>query len=130
MLFRSDGMIEWRLEPGRLVARREGREAFYPTEATAAEFRADTAFLRESGELIRLDGETLVAAPPEAWAETVTGRKVVWSEGRLTVTQAGGTETVVDCPGEPGEITAAAADWARLTVGRQAYLLRLTAGRV
>lgn len=130
LAYSNDGDIEWRLEPGRLVAQRDAREAFYPTEATAAEFRGDTALLRETGELLRLEGETLVAASAAAQPSTVAGRVVTWSEGRLTVRQADGAETVVDCPGEPSEITAAAANWARLTVGRQTYLLRLDAGRV
>ncbi|MBI2685955.1 MAG: hypothetical protein HYX27_06545 [Acidobacteria bacterium] len=120
LAYSNDGEIEWRLEPGRLTATRASRTYAFPTAATRANFRGSTAYL--PNETIRLDDE------PES--QLLAGRAITWSEGKLRITQPGGSQEELTLPYEPERMSAAAANWAYLIVNGRAHLLRLTPGRV
>lgn len=128
LAYSNDGDIEWRLEPGRLSATRGGRTAVFATTASRAIFRGDAAVLPESGEILRLDGESFVRTSEEP-AKLVAGRSIRWEDGMLRITQPNGAVEELPCPVEPDELTAAASDWVHVTVDGRAHLLRLTAGR-
>jgi hypothetical protein len=95
LAYSNDGEIEWRLEPGRLIAIRDGAMATVPTTATRAIFRGDRAVLPESNETWRLAGDTFGYSSQE-----------------------------------PDRMTAAAANWAHVSIAGRAHLLRLTPGKV
>lgn len=129
LAYSNDGDIEWRLEPGRLSATRDGRSAVFATAAVRAVFRGEFAVLPESNEILRLDGDLLVSSS-EAPAARLAGRIVAWREGRLHITQPDGSEEEAECLQEPSQMTAAAAGWAHLLIADRPHLLRLTPGRV
>ncbi len=130
LAYANDGEYEWRLAAGELVVTHEGQTARRATEATRAEFRGAFAVLGEERETLRLEGGELVAAEAAPAALSLAGRTVVWADGQLRITQADGSEETAECPVEPEAMTAAAADWVRLTVGGRPHLLRVTPGRV
>jgi len=128
LAYSNDGQIEWRLEPGRLSATRGGVTATFPTTATLANFRGEFAVLPESNETLRLAGDEINYSSEEPQAQ-LAGRLIVWRDGKLQILQPDGSEEEVECPREPAHMTAAAADWAHLTVHGRPHLLRLTSGR-
>lgn len=123
LAYSFDGEIEWRLEPGRLVARRGGIEAILATQSETAVFRGATARLAD-GRIVALDEDRLVDV--EVLSHRIAGRAIAWSGGELIVTQPDGTEERIPCATEPAGLTAAGPDWAHF----EGRLLRLTAGRV
>ncbi|HEU0123702.1 MAG TPA: hypothetical protein VFQ91_24440 [Bryobacteraceae bacterium] len=129
LAYSNDGVIEWRLEPGRLTATQAGQTAVFSTTATRAVFRGDSAVLPESNESLRLVGDSLLNSSDEPTTQ-LAGRLIEWRDGKLHIFQADGSEEIIACLHEPEAMTAAAAHWAHLTIGGQAHLLRLTAGRV
>jgi hypothetical protein len=129
LAYSNDGEIEWRLEPGRLIAIRDGAMATVPTTATRAIFRGDRAVLPESNETWRLAGDTFVYSSDEPLAQ-LAGRVITWRDGKLRIFQRDGAEEDVDCPQEPDRMTAAAANWAHVSIAGRAHLLRLTPGKV
>jgi|GEM_PF-1617545 len=128
LAYSNDGDIEWRLEPGRLSATRDGRTAFIATTATHAQFRGDIAMLPESGETLRLNGDSLILS--EGSSLRLAGRVIEWLDGRLRIFQSDGAFEEVACLQEPERMTAAAANWAHVVIGGHPHLLRLTKGRV
>lgn len=128
LAYSNDGSIEWRLEAGRLTVSAEGKTAAFPTQSLHAEFRGRTAFLPDSREIVRFNGDTL--EPHSAAQSTISGRGIEWSNGRLRVRQGDGSSEEVGCPIEPQEITAAAADWASVLIAGHPYLLDIRPGRV
>ena len=130
LAYANDGEYEWRLAAGEVTVTHEGQTARRATEATRAEFRGAYAVLGEERETLRLEGGELVAAEEAPAALSLAGRTILWAEGQLRVTQADGSEEPVDCPLEPEGMTAAGAEWARLTLAGRPYLLRVTPGRV
>lgn len=120
LAYSFDGVIEWRLETGRVSA----NGAVLATTETEAVFRGATATFPRTGEVWRYDGETIVRA--DAPSQTIAGRQIDWRDGKLFVTQSDGAIEVLDCPDEPASITAAGAGWAHW----RGHLLRLTPGRV
>lgn len=129
LAYSNDGEIEWRLEPGRLIAIRDGAMATVTTTATRAIFRGDRAVLPESNEAWRLVGDTFVSSSDEPLAP-LAGRVVTWRDGKLRVFQRDGAVEEVECLQEPDSMTAAAANWAHVVIAGRAHLLRLTPGRV
>ena len=129
LAYSNDGEIEWRLEPGRLMAIRDGAMAAVTTTAIRAIFRGDGAVLPESNETWRLVGDTLVLSSDEPFAQ-LAGRVVTWRDGKLRVFQRDGSVEEAECLQEPDSMTAAAANWAHVVIAGRAHLLRLTAGRV
>ncbi|MBL8240339.1 MAG: hypothetical protein JNM66_23160 [Bryobacterales bacterium] len=129
LAYANDGDIEWRLEPGRLSATRDGRTAVYATVATSATFHGEFAVLPESKETLRLVGESLVDSSDETPSQ-LAGRAARWQAGKLRIFQRDGSEDEIDCPQEPDAMSAASADWAFVSINRRPYLLRLTHGRV
>lgn len=120
LAYSFDGLLEWRLEPGRLSV----NGAVMAVSETEAVFRGDTATFPRTGEVWRYDGETFVRA--DAAPSTIAGRQIEWRDGKLFVTQSDGAVESVDCAEEPGSITAAGANWAHW----RGHLLRLSKGRV
>jgi len=129
LAYSNDGQIEWRLEPGRLSATRDGRTAVYATAATSAIFRGAVAVLPASNETLRLAGDLLVFSSEELQSQ-LAGRVIIWRDGKLRIFQLDGALEEIDCLQEPESMTAAAANWARLVINRRPHLLRLTPGRV
>ncbi|MCC6537816.1 MAG: hypothetical protein IT162_09720 [Bryobacterales bacterium] len=129
LAYSNDGDIEWRLEAGRLSATRAGMTAVFATTATHANFRGEFAALPESKETLRLVGDSIVDSSDEPHSQ-LAGRLVRWQDGKLRIFQPDGTGEEIECPKEPDTMTAAAADWAHLTIGDRPYLLRMTRGRV
>ena len=129
LAYSNDGVIEWRLEPGRLIAIRDGAMATVTTTATRAIFRGDRAVLPESNETWRLAGDTFVYSSDEPLAQ-LAGRVITWRDGKLRIFQKDGAEEEVECLQEPESMTAAAANWAHVVIAGRAHLLRLTPGRV
>ena len=128
LAYSNDGDIEWRLEPGRLSATRNGRATVFPTAATRASFRGDVATLPESNESLRLTGDSLESAKPQT--PKFAGRWIEWRDGKLQILQSDGAFEEIACPQEPESMTAAAANWAHLVINSRPHLLRLTPGRV
>ena len=129
LAYSNDGVIEWRLEPGRLIAIRDGAMATVTTTATRAIFRGDRAVLPESNETWRLAGDTFVYSSDEPLAQ-LAGRVITWRDGKLRIFQKDGAEEEVECLQEPESMTAAASNWAHVVIAGRAHLLRLTPGRV
>ena len=129
LAYSNDGDIEWRLEAGRLAATRAGRTAVIVTTASHATFHGEFAVLSESRETLRLAGESIVDSSDDP-PSLIAGRAITWEAGTLRIVQTDGTAEEVPCVDEPGTITAAAADWAHLTIRNRPHLLRLTPGRV
>lgn len=129
LAYSNDGVIEWRLEPGRLSATRDGKIATFPTTATRARFRGDSAVLLDSNESLRLAGDLIVYSSDEPLLQ-LAGRSITWSDGKLHIFQADESMEEAECLQEPESMTAAAANWAHLTIEGRAHLLRLTPGRV
>jgi len=129
LAYSNDGDIEWRLEAGRLSATREEQTAVYVTTATTAIFRGDTAYLPETKDYIKFDGQMFHHSSEKSNLQ-LAGRKVFWKDGRLQIFQADGAMEEIACPLEPERMTAAAANWAHLVIEGRAHLLRLTPGRV
>ncbi|MFN0103463.1 MAG: hypothetical protein ACKV2U_15400 [Bryobacteraceae bacterium] len=128
LAYSNDGDIEWRLEPGRLSATRDGRTAWFATPATRAFFRGAFAIFPDTNEILRLDGDLFVNSSDKPNLQ-LAGRAITWHDGKLRIFQPDGTEEEIACPQEPESITAAAAGWAHLIVNRRSHLLRLTSGR-
>jgi hypothetical protein len=128
LAYSNDGELEWRLEPGRLTVRRQGRTTVFPTEAVRAVIRGTAVQFPDTNETFRLDGDSLVPSSEEPPSQ-LAGRTIAWMDGKLRIFQADGSVEEVNCEREPESWTAAAADWARLTIDGRPYLLRLTAGR-
>lgn len=120
LAYSFDGLLEWRLEPGRLSV----NGAVMAVAETEAVFRGDTATFPRTGEVWRYDGEAFVRA--DAAQATIAGRLIEWRDGKLFVTQSDGAVESVDCPEEPDSMTAAGAGWAHW----RGHLLRLSRGRV
>lgn len=129
LAYSYDGDVEWRLEPGRLSATRDGRTALFATDATSAAFHGAFATLPESGQTLRYNGDTLALFFEEPDTR-IAGRAIRWKDGKLLIVQADGAVEEVACSDEPGTMTAAAADWIHLSLRGQSHLLRLTPGRV
>ena len=129
LAYSNDGDIEWRLEPGRLSATRDGRTANFATAATRAVFRGDMAVLPASNETLRLAGDLLVFSSEEQISQ-LAGRVITWRDGKLRIFQLDGAVEEIECLQEPESMTAAAANWARLVIDNRPHLLRLTPGRV
>ena len=129
LAYSNDGDIEWRLEPGRLSATRNGRTANFATAATRAVFRGDMAVLPDSNETFRLAGDLLVFSSEEQSSQ-LAGRVINWRDGKLRIFQLDGTMEEIECLQKPESMTAAAANWARLVISNRQHLLRLTPGRV
>ena len=128
LAYSNDGAIEWRLEPGRLSATRDGRVTVFATTATRAIFRGDVAILPDSDERLRLTGDSLESS--EAQTGKLAGRVIEWRDGKLRILQPDGAVYEIECPQEPERMTAAAANWAHLVINSRPHLLRLTPGRV
>jgi hypothetical protein len=120
LAYSFDGLLEWRLEPGRVSANGAGMA----TTETEASFRGDTVTFPRTGDVWRYDGEAIVRA--DASKSTIAGRVIEWRGGKLFVTQPGGAVESIECAEEPDSITAAAAEWAHW----RGHLLRLSEGRV
>ena len=129
LAYSNDGDIEWRLEPGRLSATRDGRTVVFATAATRAVFRGAVASLPDSNEALRLAGDLLVFSSEELTSQ-LAGRVIIWRDGKLRIFQLDGTLEEIECLHEPESMTAAAANWARLVINKRPHLLRLTPGRV
>ncbi len=129
LAYANDGDVEWRLEAGRLSATRGGRTAVLATVATRAIFHGEFAVLPESKETLRLVGDSIVDSSDEPLSQ-LAGRVVRWQDGKLRIFHPDGAEEEIECPQEPDAMTAAAADWAYVTIGSRSHLLRLTRGRV
>lgn len=129
LAYSNDGEIEWRLEPGRLIAIRDGATATVATTAKRAIFRGDRAVLPESNETWRLAGDMFVYSSDEPLSQ-LAGRVVTWRDGKLRIFQRDGAEEEVECLQEPDSLTAAAAEWAHVVIAGRAHLLRLKPGRV
>lgn len=129
LAYSNDGLIEWRLEPGRVSATREGRTTVFPVTANRAIFRGNVAILPESNETLHLVGDSLLPSSEEPNLQ-LAGRVIEWHDGKLQIFQPDGSRDAVDCPRQPDLMTAAAADWAHLTIAGQSHMLRLTPGRV
>lgn len=129
LAYSFDGDIEWRLKPGLLSATRAGRTSVYPTDASGAIFRADTAVLTPSRGTIRLEGDLLVSSSDEPNSQ-LAGRTLVWDNGKLRIFQPDGTVEETACPLQPETMTAAGPDWVHLVIRSRPYLLRVAPGRV
>jgi hypothetical protein len=127
LAYSFDGVIEWRLEEGRVTVSENGKTFVLPTTETTARFRGRTVDLGASGSY-RFDGEQW--QPVESPERAILGTGIEYRDRVLVVRHGDGTEEQVSCPREPESMTAAGAAWVSLRIGGQAYLLRVTKGRV